>query len=244
MFSSQDDRIFVVGFALCGHQWSILVFDRGGSIVSSSFNIHQSPEDFLRCLLALSFGHDSLLGYDTSISPRTYSPHRVLKLETPTFNMRMIIDGLLFHSDEVFGRGTTVHLCSKVGVEEDEYFVVKDSWVDTTREPSEAETLRILHDIPHVPRLIASANLEVVHPVSHQQVPDSTETTRDFLLQHNTNKWLAGCFDARVHNRLVTQPAGVEICWFSSRWEFLSVLIDALTGESENFLADLDCYVY
>ena len=66
----QDGRHVTPSIRILGSKIYFTIFDRGGSVSTSGFDIHEDPEPFLRIIISLSCYHDKpdILGLDTSIA--------------------------------------------------------------------------------------------------------------------------------------------------------------------------------
>ena len=66
--SSQLNRCYFVGITLCSSRMWVLLFTRGGSVVSAPFDIHHDPHKFLYILAIFMAGDLLWLGYDKDFS--------------------------------------------------------------------------------------------------------------------------------------------------------------------------------
>ncbi|KAH8102336.1 hypothetical protein DFH11DRAFT_1735668 [Phellopilus nigrolimitatus] len=65
-YSHQEDRRFVVSFCLFDDDMELYVFNRAGIRVSTRFNVHSSPEDFLRVIIGFLVSEEYYIGFDPS----------------------------------------------------------------------------------------------------------------------------------------------------------------------------------
>ncbi|KAH8114691.1 hypothetical protein DFH11DRAFT_180194 [Phellopilus nigrolimitatus] len=65
-YSHQEDRRFVVFFSLFDDDMELYVFNRSGIRVSTRFNVHSSPEDFLRVIIGFLVPEEYYIGFDPS----------------------------------------------------------------------------------------------------------------------------------------------------------------------------------
>jgi Fungal protein kinase len=224
--TAQDNRRFALGISLCGTQMRITQFDRGGSITSSSFDIHKNPTKLLQILIPVAANSSEFLGLDATISPMNQQQRNIYvgKEEFP-------IKGLLYTSPTTHGRGTSVYLSSHQGRE----VVIKDYWCDATR-ATEGDLLKKLEGIEGVPSFVDEA--EVLARDTHDPnvwVADTTYQFRQHLLDSQLLTLVAGDdhmrYEQRKHMRTVTAPVGYELSWFSSRIELVAVMIKALKSK-------------
>ncbi|KAJ6499653.1 hypothetical protein C8R47DRAFT_295054 [Mycena vitilis] len=214
MFSSQDNRRFIVSLAFMATTIRVHIFDRAGLVVAAPFHLHKDPEIFLRVMVALMFTNDpAVLGYDTSITET--DDGRFIEVAGVEYE----IIKTLFISDVVRGRGT-VCWHARHG---DRDFVIKDTWADDSRPHTEAEILRIAHGVEGVPKVIA----DVI--VKTNGVEGSTRTLR------STIDKLDNTVETRVHRRIVLTPLGEKISTFATRKELLAVLLDAVMAHRDLF---------
>ncbi|KAM7218492.1 hypothetical protein V8F06_006096 [Rhypophila decipiens] len=128
---AQDTRRFVLGFILCGSLMRIWMFDRLGGIASEQFDINKDGLQFVSIILGFLRMSEEELGFDPTIMAA--KGPRFIEIEREGVTERLILDGLMYRSRRIAGRGTT---CWKAHREEDPnaLFVVKDSWQDQERD--------------------------------------------------------------------------------------------------------------
>jgi hypothetical protein len=126
---------------------------------------------------------------------------------------------LLFKSQSLIGRGTTVFL---VKLPDGRHGVLKDSWITNDRE-QEANFLKGLH-IPFGPALVDHAVLR------------DTDTFRQILVGPYEIQ------EKRQKRRVITYPAGVPISDFSSLWELMVAFLDVVVG-MDNSLPLSSCFL-
>ncbi|KAJ7084039.1 hypothetical protein B0H15DRAFT_951785 [Mycena belliarum] len=218
IFSSQDNRRFVISLGFLGHSVRLFIFDRAGPVTTFPFNLHQEPESFVRVMVAIMFATDpALLGYDTSIV--TSSGGRFVDVE----GIKYTLVKTLFISDVVRGRGTVCWHARHGGQD----FVIKDTWADASRVPTEAEILRKAQDVAGVPKVVADVVVEI------NGIRESTQNLRSIIKPASEGK-AAKLYrnflemDQREHRRLVLTPFGQPLSHFASRKELISIFIDAI----------------
>ncbi|EGD97755.1 FunK1 protein kinase [Trichophyton tonsurans CBS 112818] len=127
VLATQDSRLFVLGFTLCGSLMRLWLFDRLGGIASEKFNIHKEGLQFVSVILGYLLMSKEQLGFDPTIITHT-NGSRYIKIERDGREECLIIDELIRHTKCVSGRATT---CWRTHCDRDEpraVLVVKDSW--------------------------------------------------------------------------------------------------------------------
>ena len=222
---AQDGRHSAPCIHILGSSIYLTIFDHGGSLSTTGFNIHTKPDVLLRILVGVSAGTLNTLGFDTSIEWYTIfqdGNQEDIKQVTierngqPSFTIELT--RVLFISDNLHGRGTTVWegMVLKPGTpgkpaemtekaRRSGRVVVKDSWIDPLRKYTEGMILTILHEnlIEGVPKLIHKQQVKAAHPSSRANktvmVNNSTHTIRSMVDQY--------LYHLRVLSRVVTKPA-------------------------------------
>ena len=153
VFSAQPTRRFVHGFLLFATQMQLWVFDRSGAYSSTTFDILEDPERFIRAISGYALMNDEELGLDTfiqkdgkrtsvTIADATTGENRVLELEATPFTFQR----------SVASRGTTCYRTTN-GKQ-----VVKFSWRAAERS-SESEHLQAARNVSGIPKLEGSRNI-------------------------------------------------------------------------------------
>ncbi|KAJ7507262.1 hypothetical protein B0H11DRAFT_2185726 [Mycena galericulata] len=226
VFSSQDNRRFVVSLSFIAGNIRLFVFDRVGLVTTFPFDLHEDPESFVRVMAGLMFTKDpALLGYDTSIIMTPAG--RFIDVD----GVRYKIVETLFVSEAIRGKGT---VCWRARYEGKDY-VIKDTWVDNSRPHTEAKMLHMAKEVEGVPKVIA----DVV--VSINGVEESTANLRSTITPPPGKKGAKlrdtlSTIEERIHRRLVLTPVGYALPHFSSRKELISIFIDAVTAHRELFI--------
>lgn len=231
---NQDGRYATPGIQILGTDLILTYFDRGGSVTTYPFDIHQSPTEFLRILLGISFGDHwhTVLGFDPTVSS-VVNGKKEIQIERDDENQIISVDNLLFISGSLHGRGTTVWSGKATDLPgfAGKVVVVKDSFVDPLRRYTEGKILKILagKKIEGIPVLIHEQQVQLPHPLDGDLVNQSTHILRSLV----TEPLPPRCkYHLRVLSRLVTMPKGDPIFEFSSLAELLVGIIDCLKGES------------
>lgn len=240
MLYAQDGRHAALCIRILGSKIYLTIFDRGGSLSTTGYDIHLCPRAFLRILIGVSCASLSTLGFNTSIRWRQdYRDGNVVRLKELEFvkdDIAYTIEliKILFISDSLLGRGTTVWKGVKMmkkwrgkgkGREASEAVVVKDSWIDPVRKYTEGKILSILnrHGIEGVPTLIHEQLIKTSYP-SIAAANSSTHFLRSAITK-------GGRYFLRVLSRIITQPVGDLITDFSCLGELLVAFLDYLVGE-------------
>ena len=223
LFGAQPDRNFVLGVLVVRDKVSLVVINRAGLFLSDFFNIHEHPERFVRIVAGLMFTDRQELGFDKTI---VYTPfgdidgsQRHIEVNGDRYDIVEVL-----HTESVIrGRGT---VCFKVK-KDDQFFVIKNGWVDKTREVQEPGILEQLHkcNIPNVTKIKSSQT--------------STVTTRDEYDKCVELKYVRKRkaeekplkLDNRMQLRAVLEPFGKSILEFSSLAELLHAFINIVEGE-------------
>ncbi|KAF9230846.1 hypothetical protein BU15DRAFT_83115 [Melanogaster broomeanus] len=110
---AQDGRHSAPCIRILGSQIFLTLFDHGGSLSTCGFDIHNSPIDFLCILIGVSMTSLVTLGFDETVkwlsSDRNGKPGvKQLSIEVDGLSYNIEITELIFLSDTLHGRGTTV----------------------------------------------------------------------------------------------------------------------------------------
>src|ERR1700722_3181714 len=213
-FSRQDGRRYVLGVTFCATQIGLSLFDRAGSLHSTSFEINEQPLTFVRLLAGLSFASRTSIGYDPTIQGK--GQRRIL-VENDWYE----ILGVEFINDVIRGRGTTCYHVAKDGVE----YAIKDVWVDTSRLPGEVALLDAARHIKGVPTCVAHATVKV------DGREDSTAWPRECIEESTPCYSSLKNIETRSHRRLLISPFASPLVNFKNKIEFLGVLRDAIRGK-------------
>ncbi|EIN14735.1 hypothetical protein PUNSTDRAFT_130367 [Punctularia strigosozonata HHB-11173 SS5] len=217
-FGAQYDRRFILGITLVSDSMRLWRFDRAGVLQSREFNIHDSPDDFLRVVCGFAFANRDTLGFDPTVSEPDLSGVRTIQVK----NKRYKILDVLHMSGTLRGRGTII---LRVRSGKRAMCIIKDSWVDVSRPEKECEILE---------RASKEKIEGIVHMLTHERVSfhgavDSTKTIREKLhMVENVDKKSGRAPETREHYRLVLEESGLSLRHFATRRELLSVLIDAV----------------
>ncbi|KAF8444700.1 hypothetical protein L210DRAFT_3530672 [Boletus edulis BED1] len=208
IFYSQDGRYAVSSLRILGTTVIFTFIDKGGSI----------------------------LGFDPSIIPRDDGHKEILVgwKGNESTQMKIIADSVIFASDALHTRGTTVWsgtLQPDDPIDAVKHVIVKDSWIDPLREYTEGATLKRLNTakVQGVPRLVHEEQVKMKHPKSGIPVNASTHLLRAVLNQPNGNR----PYQLRVLSRLTTEPTGKSIMEISCLAELIIVYIDYILSHKD-----------
>ncbi|KAJ6511327.1 hypothetical protein C8R47DRAFT_730792 [Mycena vitilis] len=215
MFSNQDNRRFIISIAFMATTIRLYIFDRAGAVTSDCFDLHEDPETFVRVMVAFMFTNDrAVLGYDTSITET--DDGRFIEVAGVEYK----IVKTLFISDVVRGRGT---VCWHVR-HGDQDFVIKDTWADDSQPHTEAEILKMAHDVEGVPKVVADVIVTV------NGVEGRTDHLRSSITPGTEIDKQYSAVEKRIHRRLVLTPFGNALPTFATRKELISIFIDVVTA--------------
>ena len=236
---AQDGRHAAPCLRILGSQIYLTIFDRGGSLSTCGYDIHHCPCKFLRILIGVTSTPRNILGFDISIhwGKKTCQDGKVvdvkeLKIETDTTTYTIELRRVLFISDNLSGRGTTVWegMMKAKGSLQTRQVAVKDSWIDPLRKYTEGKILSILnaYKIEGVPTLVHEEQVKAPYlsTIDNLQVNNSTHFLRAYLTQYKTSAYYL-----RVLSRIITHPVGDLITEFSCLGELLVAFLDYVVGE-------------
>lgn len=132
IFQYQPNRRYVLNATLLENAMRLVFYDRSGVIASCFFDIHEKPKLFLQVIVGLLRIDSSARGFDPTVTFDTMNSGTI-----EVGNVLYRFHDVLHVEGVIRGRGTT---CYKV-LHNGENLLVKDSWVDRSRELKES-TLR------------------------------------------------------------------------------------------------------
>jgi hypothetical protein len=216
LFLTQDNRRFVPALRFDGSSnFSLTITDRQGQIRMPAMSLSVSGKscalDLLTILAALMYGSASDVGLDPSMECDEEGNVVSIWVNKKVFNVFRRIYAL----QALVGRGTKVWIVTRL----DQYYILKDSWIQSGRVESEMNFLDAMARHPsltgRIPKLVEGEDLQIGN---HE---DSTEWYRSGI----------GLVDQhRTHRRHVTEPIGSPLIKFTSRVEFLSAIVDVIHG--------------
>ncbi|KAI5990602.1 hypothetical protein EDD15DRAFT_2369663 [Pisolithus albus] len=211
-----------------------------GSFSTCGYDINHNPREFLRILIGVTSAPRNILGFDTSISwgKRSCEDGKVvdmkeLKIEMDAATCTIELKRLLFISDNLFGRGTTVWegmmRARGTGGMQARKVAMKDSWIDPLRKYTEGKILSILdaYKVKGIPMLVHKEQVKVPYPsvIEGLQLNGSTHFLQAYLAHYKTNPYYL-----RVLSRIVTHPVGDLITDFSCLGELLVAFLDYIVA--------------
>ncbi|KLO14985.1 hypothetical protein SCHPADRAFT_825534 [Schizopora paradoxa] len=215
MYRSQVNRRHVVNFALTGNDLTVLMFDRSGLVASNPVDIHEKASVFLHAAIGSLYAEPTVIGLDPTINTdESKGPKSILVGE----NWYEILD-VIYVEGALRGRGTVVYQVQKDG----QLYVVKDSWVDTSREDREPQILKSLEGLDHIPEVVED------YAVLYNGVPDTTRLFRE----SEAGKGFKS--EIREHRRLLLKPCARKLSDFRDLVELLTAIRDVVDGEFADF---------
>lgn len=217
ILTTQPNRVFVPilsfwngGSNLC---LRLTVTDRQGQLRSQVLKIGEQWRqadhlNFLRLLIGLCFAPKDVVGYDLTMNMDDCDNVQSIICEKIEFK----VINCIFESQSLVGRATRVW--------EVEYnkrrYILKDSWVETSRSEAEHTLLAKLQGIKGVPQFFCGGD------VSFNGKLLTTGNIRH-------NMW-GDQKRVRVRRRIVTSSIGAHIASFSSKKELISAFRDIVTS--------------
>ncbi|KAI5985185.1 hypothetical protein EDD15DRAFT_2374468 [Pisolithus albus] len=161
---AQDGCHVALCFHILGSSIHLMIFDHGGSLSTCSYDINSEPCDFMRILISITSAPHEILSFDMSIAWEQQQCNgktvgvKALNVRVDDTELSIELDRVLFISDNLFGRGTTVWggMIRGMQTRTREPVVVKDSWIDPLWKYTEGRILSILnvHRIEGIPALV------------------------------------------------------------------------------------------
>jgi hypothetical protein len=232
MFACQFDRRFVPALSFVGDGRIMLtVTDREGQMRFDCGNLRQpnleASSNLLRILYYLMFEDVSYSGLDPHFSCDKKSGS-VISVEVEGKRFELI--QRIYTLEKLLGRGTKVWIASH----ESNHYIVKDSWIQANRVESEIGHLQHMLGCPElqglVPQLFCGGDVII------NGRPDFTGAYRTAAHGKVSAR--------RLHRRVVTSPIGEPITNFNSKKEFISCLIDVITGKALLLTIVMQAYIF
>ncbi|KAF6753368.1 hypothetical protein DFP72DRAFT_901495 [Ephemerocybe angulata] len=218
IFLAQPNRNFTRSLIATPDGVRLIHYDRSGVYLTPYFDIHQHPYTFIRVVLGLSSNVEEVLGLDStvqwSIDESTGKRTHGTIISSVDANYQPIIYNLKaneapFVRPGICGRGTTCwHAYDPVTGQR---VLIKDTWRASSKRP-EAEFLEAAKGIPGVVQMIA--------------FQDWLAETKDYRPEGFGGK----DFESRTKSRVVLEHYGLSIEHFTSRFQVISAIRDALEG--------------
>lgn len=206
IFADQPDRRFVLGAVFQSGFVRLGVWSRfaSGLVTSLEYDVHRHPEILIRIIAGLAFADDETLGYDVPMSLNT--------------NLRTIkVNGDVYEIIKVIGTNIdkTIFLVAKDG----QRYVIKDAWVDGSRDATEYSIMLDLKGCEHVTQL-----------VDHEHVKAGEQKDSALSLFAALFDELPDGFAGHDHIRIVMNPYGRPLESFTCLAELVSGLRDIVSG--------------
>ncbi|KAH8112595.1 hypothetical protein DFH11DRAFT_1511603 [Phellopilus nigrolimitatus] len=218
VFDAQQNRRFVLGIILNGDdRMAFFVFDRAGVLSSERFNVIDEPEKLIRVVAGLLFAENIDLGYDPTIYHR--DGERFILFKQVEYKIKEVI----YAESSVRGRGTNCFLVEHEG----EDAVIKDSWVDDSRNTFEHEIMKKITGVGGVAKIVDHETVQV------RGVNDTTATDRRALSENEhwktqRNWYFFGTLETREHRRIMMKPYGKPLEDFQTLTELLTSVKDII----------------
>ncbi|KAF6760716.1 hypothetical protein DFP72DRAFT_756616, partial [Ephemerocybe angulata] len=217
IYMNQPNRNFVRTLVMTESSVRMVHYDRSGFYLTPLIDIHRDPRTFIRLVLGLSSPNEATLGFDTSIqwtiNPETGAKMAgTIKATDPTgeaivYNINM--DRVPFFRGHILGRGTTCWYATQPTTGSE--VVIKDTWRTESKLP-ESEFLRAAQGVDGVVQMI------------------SFQDHRAETAAYRPAGFSFGDFENRIKSRTIMLHYGKSIEHFTSRYQAISALRDALAG--------------
>ena len=222
MFSTQHSRRYVPFLAVCGKIIYFLVSDRQGQAVAeipyTQPGVYHAL-DIVRIVVALMFGSDEIIGYDSTIE--TGPDGEVMKITAGGQCYK--VNSTIHAVRGIVGRLTRVwsaHDMAQTGPKKS--VIIKDGWIQQGRAEAETDNLLVVKDVTGVPDLTWGGAVQA--------------RRADNQLQDDNTLWIRHLFSDRrayrIHRHLVLSPVGENLSTFSSLGELIAALRDVAVGMS------------
>ena len=211
-------RRFALLFSLVKTKMTLIKYDRAGVLVSVPFDINEEPMRFLRVLVGMAFGEDYYLGLDPSFWSKGEKDY--ITFEDTNYEIEKVIHA----GSDVRGRGTIALLV--IHPITGRRYVIKDQWVDRSREIKEVDILNRLKGKKLKVNQLVRSSIVAFRVGSGATLPDSTEPDRQGL-----KKKILRNIEVRDHYRLLLAPYGENITRFRCLRELVSSFKDYAEGK-------------
>ncbi|KAF6746215.1 hypothetical protein DFP72DRAFT_1175729 [Ephemerocybe angulata] len=220
IFTKQPNRNFVRSMILTENHARLVHYDRGGFYISPLINIHRNPRTFIRLALGSGAQNEQILGLDTTVQWKT---DRATGKKISGTIEATDADGLsvvyqinMSHSPfvrpEIKSRGTTCWHATDPRTGQEVF--VKDAWRETNK-TSEYSYLKAAQGIDGVVQTIS--------------FKDDCATT----MEYRPEAILSETFQHKTKSRLIVQRYGKSIEHFTSRYQAIAGLRDAIAAHRD-----------
>lgn len=220
LLTYQFNRRFSVALSITGSaKYTLTLSDREGQIRFQGTPLTEdnkyNAKHFLTILSFLMFGSIADLGLDPSFIA---DPEDGRLIAVMVDNCRFDLKDRIYTLGNMVGRGTKVWIVSS----NNELYVLKDSWIQSSRCTSEVSHLRAMMGHNQikgfVPTIVCGGDVQI------NGAADTTASYRSNSIGRINRR--------RTHRRIVTSPVGDAITNFRSKKEFISVMMDIIQGMS------------
>ncbi|KAF5341104.1 hypothetical protein D9611_005957 [Ephemerocybe angulata] len=219
----QPNRNFVRFLLITEKEVRLVHFDRSGVYFSPFINFHEDPHTFIRLVVGISTCNEKILGLDTSVKWKIdKSTGKKISGTVKHFDddgittvYNIVMDSRPFIRASIRGRGTICYraINSKTG----KAVVIKDSWRTEGREPESSY-------------LMAAKGLKgVAQAVSYSNNCGETKEYRPKGANHQH-------YYNRIKSRVVIEEYGGPLEIFSTRFQLISAIRDAIDGHRKLLL--------
>ena len=225
IFGTQPDRRFVLGFTVHRQTMTFVVFNRAGLFCSDAFNVHEHPERLIHVVGGLMFADREHIGFDSTLKFTRFD-------ETGEFKRTIKVNGNIYDICEVLhvenvirGRATACFKVKRIEDDKEKFYVIKNGWVDESRDLKEPTILKELKEIPGITQI---EEYETLSETTHN---DIEECSKVGWLTEKEAKKLREQVDLRKQVRIVMTSVGSSIFQFKSLKELVYAFIKIVEGE-------------
>lgn len=141
IFHAQVHRKFVIAVVMFGKgsnlRYICFFVDRSGGVSTSTLELSgYGSLAFARLISGMCYGDDEIFGHDSTV---TVSRFTGLPISVVVGGQTFFFVAEIFNSPFLFGRGTKVFIVKDAS---GSYYILKDSWILTEYNVSEADTLQ------------------------------------------------------------------------------------------------------
>lgn len=222
---THPNRTHVIGISILQTHFIITKFDHSGAVSSRTFDLQKDPAEFLQAIIGVLYVPLHALGMDPTVQLDDHNRGRI-KAGKKWYD----VEDVLYVEGVIRGRGTVIYRVQ----DGKDILIVKDAWIDKSRDLTEEEVLNELVDVPHTPVIYSSEIVEA------PGVPSSTAFARREFLDitekdgKTTYKWKSKAHEGieiREHRRIVMGPCGKRLEHFNSLLDLVKIFRDVTLGE-------------
>ena len=233
IFGSQPDRDYVLGFITHQDNMMSVVFNRSGVFISDAFDVDENPERLIRIVGGMVLATREQMGFNPTMK---ITPYGDTEPHTPYVEVngnRYEVVQLLHLECVIRCRATVCFKVKKkvvvedengVTVERDKFFVVKNGWVDYSREKE-----------PSILQALNEKSVKGIPTVEESQLFAET-TNRIFLklcayMSPEGREKLSKLLEVRQQVRVVMGPVGSSILEFGCQKELVHGFLKIVESE-------------